>query len=799
MEFRGSEFKLNKKAIKKTFVCLLIVVAMLFEGIPGGQTFAKGSIIPKAIKNTYNSRMKYSALEATSTGYVRICMESYDWDGNIYIENYDNNFNIVSRKTLAAELPVYGGFYSSNDAYYFVFGKNNLEEDDNAEVVRVVKYSKNWTRLGACSIKSGSDDSFSQVRYPFDGFGVSILEVNGKLYVATAHEGYVDPQFNMGHTGFYMLQIDTKTMTGGVVDYNLWHSFSQHLAAKDKDNIFVLEESEGSRCTILSKLTEDKPYRNQYVIPLEYGGSRTSAWAIATGATADAVEVAGNNVIAVGTSIDQSRYDDETYNPTYNIYMSVTPINNFTDEATTFKWFTNDNAKNYYGVKLIRINDNRLMLMWEKNEDSQTIDGDDILSSGRLHYAFIDAQGNKISKEFTANATISDCNLTLKNGKVSFFASEDSVVDFYSIDASTGAFSKKCYNIAGENCIWKVENGILKISGTGKIRDNLSSSLRGLDIKGLEISNGITEIGQSAFSGIKDLKSVVIPKSVKVIGDSAFSYIYDLRDIYIPDSVKEMGEDTFHTGYYWIGGGGKVYRVKIHCNKGSYAEKYAKKYGIIVDNSGYNTFPGAAEKDPDNVTKTDREPKNAEYSVLQAKAVKVTNSSVKLTWKKVPGARKYYIYANRNGKGKKFKKLTNTTKTKYTAKKVAGKKLAGGTYYKFIVVAVDNYGDVISISKTVFASTSGGTKGNYKKVTTKAKKNKVNIKAGKTFKLRAKAVASPKSVKVKKCRGICYESTNSNIVKVNKKGVIKGVNKGTCYVYAYAQNGVAAKIKVTVK
>jgi uncharacterized protein YjdB len=46
---------------------------------------------------------------------------------------------------------------------------------------------------------------------------------------------------------------------------------------------------------------------------------------------------------------------------------------------------------------------------------------------------------------------------------------------------------------------------------------------------------------------------------------------------------------------------------------------------------------------------------------------------------------------------------------------------------------------------------------------------------------------------------VTYESTNPKVAKVSKKGVVTGKKKGSCYVYAYAQNGVFAKIKVTVK
>lgn len=30
-------------------------------------------------------------------------------------------------------------------------------------------------------------------------------------------------------------------------------------------------------------------------------------------------------------------------------------------------------------------------------------------------------------------------------------------------------------------------------------------------------------------------------------------------------------------------------------------------------------------------------------------------------------------------------------------------------------------------------------------------------------------------------------------------GVVKGMKKGTCYIYVYAENGIFKKIKVTVK
>ena len=78
--------------------------------------------------------------------------------------------------------------------------------------------------------------------------------------------------------------------------------------------------------------------------------------------------------------------------------------------------------------------------------------------------------------------------------------------------------------------------------------------------------------------------------------------------------------------------------------------------------------------------------------------------------------------------------------------------------------------------------------------TTGASKSITKV-AGKSLRLKAKQVGK----NVKKRRAVSYESTDTKIATVSKKGVIKAKAKGTCYVYAYAQNGKCKKIKVRVK
>ena len=197
----------------------------------------------------------------------------------------------------------------------------------------------------------------------------------------------------------------------------------------------------------------------------------------------------------------------------------------------------------------------------------------------------------------------------------------------------------------------------------------------------------------------------------------------------------------------------------------------------------------------------DNDPAGTAFGLLQLKASKVTKNSINLKWKAVPGATKYILFANKCGTGNKYKKLAEVTGTSYTATQAAGAAIQKGTYYKFMMIAADANGKVLSTSKTVHAATKGGKVGNHKKVTVKKSvtKKAKKLKKGKTLKLKAKAVPQAKKLKVRKHRGIMYETSNSAVAQVNSKGAVKGVGKGTCYIYAYAQNGTCAKVKVTVK
>lgn len=193
--------------------------------------------------------------------------------------------------------------------------------------------------------------------------------------------------------------------------------------------------------------------------------------------------------------------------------------------------------------------------------------------------------------------------------------------------------------------------------------------------------------------------------------------------------------------------------------------------------------------------KNDNDPKGTVFYKFPAKQKKVGKNYVTLSWSKVKGAKYYIVYGNKCGAKNRYKYIKKVTSTSFTQKG-----LKKGTYYKYLISAFDSKGKHIATSPTVHVVTAGGKYCNFKKVTTKAKKNQVVLaKKGKTFKLGAKAVKENAKMKANVHRAVRYESTNKKVATVDSKGKITAKKKGTCYVWAYAQNGASVKIKVTVK
>ena len=576
---------------KKLFISIILIAAMIIAVLPLSRVMAEEepeAILPEAGYNLNSYLIKSTYLAATDNGYMRVFHNA----DNVFVEYYDGDFNLLSKRSIALELAIFGGFFAGNDAYYLIEGQNNTEENDAAEVFRVIKYSKSWERLGAASITKSSVWG-SEVRYPFHAANCNAVEYNGKLYIVTAHEGYVDPMYNQGHQGYLMIVVDETSMTGEIPDADLWHSFSQYIAIED-DEIYVLEQSEGSRYTKLSNCSLAGK-RTQQTAILEYGGTHTSAWSIPCYSSVNGIAISSENVLTVGTSIDQAQYDNVTSDTPHNVYLTVTPRGSVQGASTNLIWLTDfvDGGASFAALNITKINNEKFLIAW--NVTGETTDGS-IISDYTTHFVIVDGSGNIVSSEKTLPIPLSDCQPIVNGSNVIFTASTTIQTGFYVYNTETGNLSSRIYNIAGPNAAWSLDGSVLTIKGSGPVtipsqsvhRFSLSSiggsvyyvvgPWNGLSekITKIVVENGITSISERAFTGISALYEVVLGNDVESIGNEAFYGNLALRKVTVPYTASDIGKDIVWTGYYWVSDYSHVNYATIYSPKGSPAITYAK-------------------------------------------------------------------------------------------------------------------------------------------------------------------------------------------------------------------------------
>ncbi len=111
--------------------------------------------------------------------------------------------------------------------------------------------------------------------------------------------------------------------------------------------------------------------------------------------------------------------------------------------------------------------------------------------------------------------------------------------------------------IDGTDISWSYDKGdnVLKISGSGDIPDSASPEnvwwhdVRH-SIKTIEITDGITSIGDYAFYYCPELVSITIPDSVISLGRFSFAFCSSLKTLDIPRGITSVGDSCFEACKY---------------------------------------------------------------------------------------------------------------------------------------------------------------------------------------------------------------------------------------------------------
>lgn len=233
----------------------------------------------------------------------------------------------------------------------------------------------------------------------------------------------------------------------------------------------------------------------------------------------------------------------------------------------------------------------------------------------------------------------------------------------------------------------------------------------------------------------------------------------------------------------------EFYIIRIHDGEairiaGTYDEE---KHVFTFETDRFSTY-AIAYKDTLNI----KVYQNFRHLKLTAKAGKTTQTLSYLKYANVDG---YLIYGGKCGEDMTLLSDVSAKTTNYTVEN-----LKEGTYYKFQVKAyriIDDEKVVVMTSKVVHSITESKKYGNPVKVTSDI--SNLKLTEGEEAAVTCQ-VELPDSKKLKEHTAVIrYESSDQEIATVDSNGSITAKSKGTCYVYAYAQNGVYKRIKVAVQ
>ena len=147
----------------------------------------------------------------------------------------------------------------------------------------------------------------------------------------------------------------------------------------------------------------------------------------------------------------------------------------------------------------------------------------------------------------------------------------------YSYDVGLQSTPLPTSGTCGPQLSWTYENGLLTITGTGRM-DNYASAAAtpwaavASDITTVKMEEGVGTIGSFAFDGMSKLSYAEVPEGVVSIGSSAFSNCIALKNLSLPATLRSLGGNVFDgmdTGF------------TVVAEPGSFGHVYARRSGLL--------------------------------------------------------------------------------------------------------------------------------------------------------------------------------------------------------------------------
>ncbi len=406
----------------------------------------------------YWSSTVTSYLTPTADGGVMRVQAGGSIDG-LLVEYYDASHNIQTSKTkhIKEELPLFGGFYASGNAYYVLTGQDNRNQDPQVEVFRITKYDTDWKRLGS----DGLADCNTTV--PFYA-GSARMEASGDdLMVRTAHEMYQSAD-GLNHQANVTIQFDTKNMkitdSFTAVSNHAYgyvsHSFNQFIHIEDGYTVAVDHGDAYPRCIALIKSPVDVTggsFQSGYGSQCEVISVMDFPWFDNyndTGSSVGAFELSDSSYLIAGNTGVYGKDGPTDRGSTYNVFVASVAKTGEGSENAKIHWLTDykEGDGTASTPHMVKLSGNRFVVLWSK-EDC-------------VYYMPVDGNGNPETKEpYLMKGQLSDCAPVVSNGRITWYTWENGTITFYDINVSNLASNQKTVIENGHHYnVVKTEGGI---------------------------------------------------------------------------------------------------------------------------------------------------------------------------------------------------------------------------------------------------------------------------------------------------------------------------------------------------
>ena len=501
-------------------------------------------------------------------------------DQKLIREVYNSNYELQSQNEIAMELPIFGGYYEGNDSKYIVVGQNNKEEKDNAEVIRVIRYDKNWNRVGACSIYG------SNTYEPFNAGSLNMVETGGKLYIHTCHTMYKESSDGLHHQANCTFVVKESDMTLADSYYDAMnmstgyvsHSFMQWINT-DGENIYRVDLGDAyprgiaySRTSVGAKVSEPNAYGRILGIAGTIGNNYT-------GYTLGGLQLSDSYWITAGSGIKN------TGDTGSNIFV-ITGHKNRTDCTTT--WITQNSANGNvkaYAPKLVKLKSNQFLLLWEECTNEGT--GEKIITK----MALLNPDGTLASEVYASPLALADCEpivntdgmvvwyvtnktapafVTINPYRLGAVQAESKYVTSFAVDNGNGYYND--WSDADDDDFW--DRYFEDLYGHNRQDETVSDESQDEENTeqeaGSTVSAGEVQVGNQRYKKlsknkvsvvgvtsekVKKIKTLTIPATVTIqgkkytvttIGSKAFSGCKNLKQVTIKSKkITKIGKNAF--------------------------------------------------------------------------------------------------------------------------------------------------------------------------------------------------------------------------------------------------------------